>query len=76
MQPGPERLLVFGKYKEIFQSKHTPMNLKRQVFNQCILPTLTYRCQTWTLTKDIIQKMEICQSKIERKMLGINKTDR
>ena len=33
------------------------MKLKRQVFNQCILPTLTYYgCQTWTLTKDIIQK--------------------
>ena len=23
------------------------MNLKRKVFNQCILPTLTYECQTW-----------------------------
>ena len=28
--------LVFGKYKEKF------VNKKRQVFNQCILPTLTY----------------------------------
>ena len=68
--------LVFGKYKEIFVSKGIPMNSKRQVFNQCILPTLTYGCQTWTLTKDITQKMEICQRKMERKMLGIKLIDK
>ena len=41
--------LVFGKYKEIFENKDLPINLKRKVFNQCILPTLTYVCLTWTL---------------------------
>ena len=68
--------LVFGKYKEIFQNKDIPMNLKRKVFNLCILPTLTYGCQTWTLTKDIVQKMKICQRKMERKMLGIKLIDK
>ena len=48
--------LVFGKYKEIFENKDIPINLKRKVFNQCILPTLTYGCQTWTLTKDTTKK--------------------
>ena len=47
------------------------MCLKRKAFNQCIIPTLTYGCQTWTLTKELTQKMEICQRKMERKMLGI-----
>ena len=33
---------VFGKYREIFLDKHLPMSLKRKVFNQCVLPAMTY----------------------------------
>ena len=42
---------VFGKYREVFLDRHLPMSLKRKVFNQSVLPALTYGCQTWTLTK-------------------------
>ena len=31
---------------------------------------MTYGCQTWSLTKDIVKKMEVCQRKMERKTLG------
>ena len=37
---------------------------------------MTYGCQTWSLTKDIANKMEICQRKMERKMLGLKQIDR
>ena len=67
---------MFGKYKEILQNKEMPNNLKRRVFNQCIIPTMTYGCQTWTLTKDIVNKMVVSQRKMERKMLGIKQIDR
>ena len=67
---------VFGKYKEIFQNKEIPICLKRKVFNQCIIPTMTYGCQTWSLTKDIVNKMEVCQRKMERKMLGLKQINR
>ena len=33
---------VFGKYREIFLDRHLPMSLKRKVFNQCVLPAMTY----------------------------------
>ena len=50
---------VFGKYREIFLDIHLPMSLKRKVYNQCVLPAMTYRCKTWFLTKaywtDIVQ---------------------
>ena len=67
---------VFGRYKDIFQDKEIPMCLKRKVFNQCINPTLTYGCQTWTLTKELVHKIEICQRKMERKILGIKQIDK
>ena len=44
---------VFGKYREIFLDRHLPMSLKRKVCNQCVLPAVTYGCQTRSLTKSI-----------------------
>ena len=32
--------------KEILQDKQLPISLKKQVMDQCILPTMTYCCQT------------------------------
>ena len=34
--------IIFGKYGEIFLDRHLPMSLKRKVFNQCVLPAITY----------------------------------
>ena len=66
----------FGKHKEILQNKEIPTNLKKRVFDQCILPTLTYGCQTWKINKGTIRKIRTAQRKMERKMLNIKQTDR
>ena len=49
---------VFGKYKELLQNKELPNCL-----NQYIIPTMMYGCQTWTLTRDIVNKMVVSQRK-------------
>ena len=46
-----------------------PLSLKRQVFDQCILPAMTYGCQTWSLTKATTQRLRTAQRAMERKML-------
>ena len=33
---------VFEKYRAIFLDRHLPMSIKRKVFNQCVLPAMTY----------------------------------
>ena len=38
---------VLGKCRELFLDRHLPMSLNRKVFSQCILPAMTYGCQTW-----------------------------
>ena len=48
---------VLGKYREIFLDRHLPMCLKK-VFNQYVLPAITYGCQTWSLTKAFVKKQE------------------
>ena len=67
---------VFYKYREIFLDKDLPMSLKRKVYNQCVIPTLSYGAQTWSLTKEIVNKISICQRAMERKMLGIKLQDK
>ena len=63
-------------YKEILQNKDIPMNLKKQVFDQCILPTMTYGCQTWIITKEYMKKIRTAQRAMERKMLNIQLKDK
>ena len=67
---------VFYKYKEIFLDKDLPMSLKRKAYNQCVIPTLSYGSQTWSLTKEIVNKLEVCQRAMERKILGIKLQDK
>lgn len=41
---------AFGKHSQIVKSK-LPLSLKRTVYNQCVLPVMTYGAETWHLTK-------------------------
>ena len=66
---------VFGKYREIFLNRHVPMSLKRKVFNQCVLPAITYGCQTWSLTKTLVKELETSQRAMERRTLTVKLED-
>ena len=41
--------------------------------NSCLLPCLTYGCQTWKFTNSIKEKIRTCQRGMERSMLSIRK---
>ena len=66
----------FGKNKEILQDKQIPISLKKQVMDQCILPTMTYGCQTWSLNKQMTNKLRTAQRAMERKMLDLKLKDK
>ena len=66
----------FGKNKEILEDKQLPISLKKQVMDQCILPTMTYGCQTWSLNKQMTNKLRTAQRAMERKMLDLKLKDR
>lgn len=69
---------AWNKYwslKDVFKSK-LPLRLKKKAFDSVVLPTLLYGCQTWPLTKLIINKLKVFQRSAERSMLGLKLTDR
>ncbi|XP_045491132.1 uncharacterized protein LOC123691006 [Colias croceus] len=64
------------RLKEIMKNEETNVYIKKKLFNTCVLPVLTYGCQTWSLTKAQTSKIRTCQTSMERSMLNIRKKDR
>lgn len=50
-----------------------PIRIKTRVMNTCLLPSLTYACQTWKFTKRVQNKITSCQRSMERSVLKIRK---
>ena len=76
MPESEQRGAVLEKNKEILQDKQLPISLKKQVMDQCILPTMTYGCQTWSLNKQMTNKLRTAQRAMERKMLDLKLKDK
>ncbi|XP_022816835.1 uncharacterized protein LOC111349816 [Spodoptera litura] len=66
----------YWSLKEVLKSKHFPMIAKKKVFDSCVLPCLTYGCQTWALNQKHLLALRTCQRGMERSMLGVRKMDR
>ena len=65
----------FGQLDTVLKS-NMPFCLKRTLFDQCVLPVLTYTCETWTLNSKSIQKLNTTQRSMERQMLNIARCDK
>ena len=61
----------FGRFKDILCDKKLLITLRRRMYNQCVLPTMTYGAQTWTTTKQLENKLQVEQRAMKRKMLHI-----
>ncbi|KAI8424369.1 hypothetical protein MSG28_002896 [Choristoneura fumiferana] len=66
---------AFGKLRSVFSSK-LPQCLKSKVFDQCVLPVMTYGSETWALTMGLMRKLKVTQRAMERAMLGVSLRDR
>ena len=66
---------AFGKLRDIFSSK-IPQCLKTRVFNQCVLPVITYGSETWSLTAGLLERLRVTQRAMERAMLGVSLRDK
>ncbi|XP_013144778.1 PREDICTED: uncharacterized protein LOC106108224 [Papilio polytes] len=67
---------AFGKLRDILSSQDIPQCLKTKVFDQCVLPVMTYGTETWPLTAGNIRRLKVTQRAMERAMLGVSLRDR
>ena len=66
---------AYAKHRDTFKSSLV-ICLKRQLYNLCVLPAMTYGAETWTLTKQAQNKLAAVQTNMERSMLSITYTYR
>ena len=66
----------FGEKRKYSKINNSPFHLKKQVMDQCVLPTMTYGCQTWSLNKHVANKLRTAQRAMERKMLDLKLQDK
>ncbi len=54
-------------------NSNVPLSLKRKVYNQCVLPVLTYGSEYWHFTKERERKLRSAKKKrgMKRKMLRV-----
>ena len=68
IQKTNNQLVPLLKHPEI------PMGTKSKIINSTSVPTLTYQCQTWTMTKSLERKIITWEMRCLRK--AVNKTRR
>ena len=66
----------FGKLSIILRDENLPISLKRQIFNQCIIPVLSYGAETWATTKKLEKKLRVTERAMERIMVGVTRRDK
>jgi len=66
---------AYRVHKELFTSKLTSQNIKPQIYNMVILPTVAHTSETWVLMENIKNKLMIFERKIMRKIYGATRTD-
>jgi len=66
---------AYHVHKKIFTSKLISRNVKLQLYNTLIRPTVTYASKTWVLKENVVNKLMIFERRIMRKIFGPTRTD-
>lgn len=67
---------AFNRHRSFLCQKNVPMRMKRKVLLTCVLPSLMYACETWTLKVEQRRKLQAVQRRMERSMLGLTLLDK
>ena len=62
---------ALGKLCDIWKSSSVLLKEKMKLLDACVFSTLMYACETWTLKKTDIQRLNSFEMKCYRKVLGI-----
>ena len=49
--------------------------LEKKLYNECVLPAITYASETWTLTKALERCLAAAQRNMERAMIRVSWQD-
>ena len=64
-----------ARLKTIWSDKHISLSSKIRLMRSLVISVLLYACETWTLTADILKKLQATEMRCFRKLLGISYRD-
>ena len=67
---------AYGKMEKIWKAKHIPLKLKIRIFDASVISIILYGCESWIVTKQIENKINVFANDCYRGILGIKRTDR
>ena len=66
---------ALARLKTIWSDKHISLSSKIRLMRSLVISVLLYACETWTLTADILKKLQATEIRCFRKLLGISYRD-
>ena len=69
-------MAVFQQYQSFLTRKNVARQLKKRLFDMCILPAMLYGSETWTTIKDTRYELAVAQRRMERMMINVTWQDR
>ena len=66
---------ALARLKTIWSDKHNSLSSKIRLMRSLVISVLLYACETWTLTADILKKLQATEMRCFRKLLGISYRD-
>ena len=66
---------ALARLKTIWSDKHISLSSKIRLMRSLVISVLLYACETWTLTADILKKLQATEMRCFRKLLGISYRD-
>ena len=66
---------ALARLKTIWSDKHISLSSKIRLMRSLVISVLLYACETWTLTADILKKLQATEIRCFRKVLDISYRD-
>ena len=66
---------ALARLKTIWSDKHISLSSKIRLMRSLVISVLLCACETWTLTADILKKLQATEMRCFRKLLGISYRD-
>ena len=65
--------IAFHKFKKVWlQGQKIPLDKKLMIYDAQVVSVILYNCNSWSASKDIIKKLDICHRKHLRRILNIH----
>ena len=67
---------VLGAVRSMLKSRTMSLGVKKTLYHQVIVPTVTYGAETWVLREAERRRLNVFEMKCLRPMLGVKRWDR